>query len=1352
MSLEDGINVSMSLDTEGLRQDVRKATEMLKGVGDNTRREAEKTTKAISSMGKVLGGLFSMQMAKQFVGEVIKVRGEFQQMEIAFETLTGSAERAHGLMSQLVESAKKTPFDLTGLAQGAKLLMAYGVQAEEVNGTLMKLGDISSGLSMPLGDLVYLYGTTLTQGRMFTTDLRQFMGRGIPMLDELSKHLKVSTSEVEKMVASGKVSAEDMKAALDNLANTKFHNLMEKQSASLTGKVANLKDAIDMMLNEIGKSSQGALGKGIELTATLVENYDKVGKAILEVAKVGGTYKAVAIACELIDRRAAAAVLLRVKATNLLRMAQKAIKISPYALVATAVTALAYSVYKLATATTETEKAQKRLNGALNEGIGQVEAEKLKIETLFATLRNAKEGTDRYKSAKDAILSQYGQYLKGLGDEIETLQDVAGAYDAVKRSALESAKARAIESSTQTAQDTYAERVQKAFDPLQKVVDRIYKDNVENADKRAKLTEQLSEVIRGEIEYKDLPKDVLTKLQTTAMNNWNSAYKVGAVIIESARAYKKSGEDYKKALTQIENAFGGKKVEDAPKHTTDAPPSGGDTLTEEERKKLEEERKRRAEELKRIKEEKRQRVKAISDYWESVKAEELKGELSLREERLARSEDGMTKDLEMNQLKYERKLLQIGEQVKGWVDAYKEAYGVETATISDLSEDQQKAIIALYDESEATYKHANKKALEGALDGLLTYSQQVERTKAQFDERRKSLQMAGAGSGNIEELDRQEADAIKALNAQFAEREESFKVFTRRIAKWGLEQLEEELKKAKTVLEGLSGKTGISDKDIAVASAEVDALEERIREKAVETAVEGADGAKRASEDWQKLYETLRRVQGQFDEIGDAIGGVEGEVLKTAGAVASNVLTIINSITQLADLSIKGIEETAKGTSRAVQMAEKATVVLAIIGAVMQAVQKIANLVRTLTDDKEEQEARAFRLEVQALNGALKETKANAERAKAALQIFSGDDYGKAVSDMASAEGAMKRLRKVEEEIVGENERLRDRFRGSIFWLELADTSGLDKLSQKVGAVVGNIDVETKKAKSALFGLIKWGGETKKLRDLVPELFNADKSINMDALDKFVGSDVYGKLSDKTKKALTDLKQAGEDYKESMRGVQEYLSEVFGQMGSDIMNNIVDAFRKGEDASKSFADSVNATLERMVQNMIFSSVFSDLLKDAEKELGDMFAQGSPESAYIDYFEGLMKDLEERGRLVEKRLKNVKDASGGKLFAPKDEDKKALDGRNREASKRGIAQASQDTVDELNGRATAIQGHTYVISENSNLLVKTTSEMLLQVTGIRRNTDELQRLKSVEDNLKGVKFTLGEIQQKGLKIN
>ena len=107
---------------------------------------------------------------KEFGTQVMQVRGQFQQLEMAFKTMLQSETKANDLMNQLVRTAATTPFDLQGVANGAKQLLAYGTAAEEVNTTLVHLGDIAAGLSIPLNDLVWLYGTTMTQGRMFTQE------------------------------------------------------------------------------------------------------------------------------------------------------------------------------------------------------------------------------------------------------------------------------------------------------------------------------------------------------------------------------------------------------------------------------------------------------------------------------------------------------------------------------------------------------------------------------------------------------------------------------------------------------------------------------------------------------------------------------------------------------------------------------------------------------------------------------------------------------------------------------------------------------------------------------------------------------------------------------------------------------------------------------------------------------------------------------------------------------------------------------------------------------------------------------------------------------------------------------
>lgn len=238
-----------------------------------------------------MGAAFS---AQQFASQVIKVRGEFQQLEVAFNTMLGSAEKAGALMQQLTRTAAITPFGLQDVANGAKGLLAYGVASEEVNDTLVRLGDIASGLSIPLNDLVYLYGTTMTQGKMFTQDLRQFQGRGIPLADELAKQFGVTKDKVGELVTAGRVGFEDMKKAIISMTSEggKFGGLMEAQSKTITGQISNIEDAIDMMFNEIGKSSEGVINATLGTVSKLVENWRSVADAIGYAVSAYGTYKA----------------------------------------------------------------------------------------------------------------------------------------------------------------------------------------------------------------------------------------------------------------------------------------------------------------------------------------------------------------------------------------------------------------------------------------------------------------------------------------------------------------------------------------------------------------------------------------------------------------------------------------------------------------------------------------------------------------------------------------------------------------------------------------------------------------------------------------------------------------------------------------------------------------------------------------------------------------------------------------------------------------------------------------------------------------------------------------------------
>nr|DAF24744.1 MAG TPA: tail tape measure protein [Caudoviricetes sp.] len=286
-----GDNGNMLSALQGVQNGVRQTQRVVEQSGQGI----EQAFSKVQSAAAAAAGAFS---AKELVRNVLEVRGQFQQLEVAFTTMLGSADKANDLMSQLVRTAATTPFDLKSVSEGAKQLLAYGTQADEVNGTLIRLGDIAAGLSIPLNDLVYLYGTTMTQGRMFTQDLRQFQGRGIPIADELAKIFGVTKDKVGELVTAGKVGAAEVQQAIENMTNagSRFGGLMEAQSHTITGQISNIEDAIDSMFNDIGKANEGVINDALGGVSYLVEHWKEIGQIVLNVAAAYGIAKAAVVA------------------------------------------------------------------------------------------------------------------------------------------------------------------------------------------------------------------------------------------------------------------------------------------------------------------------------------------------------------------------------------------------------------------------------------------------------------------------------------------------------------------------------------------------------------------------------------------------------------------------------------------------------------------------------------------------------------------------------------------------------------------------------------------------------------------------------------------------------------------------------------------------------------------------------------------------------------------------------------------------------------------------------------------------------------------------------------------------
>ena len=282
------------IDMNEWRRNISEMRQDILGLTQQTQRETQQMDSAFKNLSIGIGAYFSVQALQGFTQQLIGVRGEFQKTEIAFGTMLKSEEKAQALMGEMVDLAAKTPFGLTDVTDGAKRLLAFQVPAEQVVDTLRRMGDVAAGLGVPMGQLIHVYGQVKAQGKLMTNDLYQFMNAGIPMTAELAKVMGVAENEVKDLISAGKVGFPEVQSVINNLTNEGglFFNLMEQQSASLSGQIANLEDAIEQMYNKIGEKAEGFLSSGIQGITFLVENYEKVGVVLAGLVGTYGAYRA----------------------------------------------------------------------------------------------------------------------------------------------------------------------------------------------------------------------------------------------------------------------------------------------------------------------------------------------------------------------------------------------------------------------------------------------------------------------------------------------------------------------------------------------------------------------------------------------------------------------------------------------------------------------------------------------------------------------------------------------------------------------------------------------------------------------------------------------------------------------------------------------------------------------------------------------------------------------------------------------------------------------------------------------------------------------------------------------------
>jgi transposase-like protein len=484
------INVTYLINNDDFARNTSKVKTDIKGITATATEEAAKMDQLYKNLGTALAGYFSIQAAGGLVKDIALVRGEFQQLEISLQTILGSKAKADQLLAEVVQLAAKTPFSLQEVGQGTKQLLAYGFGAGQVTDTLTRLGNVASGLSIPLGDLTYLYGTTRVQGRLFAQDLQQFVGRGIPLIAELAKQFGVAEEDVKGLVTAGKVGFKDVETAINSLTSEggMFFELMEKQSNSITGKIANLGDAFDRMYNSIGQSNEGVISDSLDTLIMLVDNYQDVLDIVKVLAVTYGTYRAALILTSVATKALAAAnagmtvsTILQQKWTLLATRAQALLNATmlanPFVAAATALAAVVSALILFNKNNHEAVEVSEDFKRAIKEEIKA-------SDDLFKALKKTNEGTAERAKAIEKINTTYQDYLPKQLTEVSNLEEIEKAQRAVNVAIAESVFLRSQEADLSVLREgsqSYADDFADAI-----------KDVIADADVSATVAGQLS--------------------------------------------------------------------------------------------------------------------------------------------------------------------------------------------------------------------------------------------------------------------------------------------------------------------------------------------------------------------------------------------------------------------------------------------------------------------------------------------------------------------------------------------------------------------------------------------------------------------------------------------------------------------------------------------------------------------------------------------------------------------------------------------------------------------------------------------------------------------------------------------
>ena len=410
------------------RLEVRKLTREYKEFSSGTNNADEIVKSLTDSLKRTaveIGGLVAI---KKFGSDVIEATGKMQQLQVALSTILQDKSKADQLIADIVQFAAKTPFNLDDVATGAKQLLAYGSSADNVVNELSMLGDVASGLQIPIGQLIYLYGTLRTQGRAMTVDIRQFAGRGIPIYEELAKVLGVSKDQVGELVKEGKVGFKEVEQAFKNMTSEggKFANLMESSAGTWPQRLSNIEDTLFQKMNEFGNKYKEVFEFGIGTAEDLVESLDDVLSVMGGLIAAYGTYKAALITAAVAQKAVGFVESIRLigmyrKELGLATAAQQAFNLAAksnvYVTLLAALAGIGTAVYMFTKRTNEATAAQETLNSVNKKTDEEFSKQAATVDRLSGILKSETSSIDQKKKALSDLQTIIPSYNASLDEE-----------------------------------------------------------------------------------------------------------------------------------------------------------------------------------------------------------------------------------------------------------------------------------------------------------------------------------------------------------------------------------------------------------------------------------------------------------------------------------------------------------------------------------------------------------------------------------------------------------------------------------------------------------------------------------------------------------------------------------------------------------------------------------------------------------------------------------------------------------------------------------------------------------------------------------------------------------------------